>query len=117
MKTIVIGVMPQDKIRTRTIAIAEGAYKRKRGEPKIWFTSMRSVATVLSDSNRALLKLIQETTPRSISELARSTGLQPDSLSRALKTMARYGLVALHKEKHQVRPAVKATDFTILISV
>ena len=116
MKTLVIGVMPQDKIRARAIAIAKGEYKPKRGEPKIWFTSMSSVAKVLSDSNRALLKVIQETTPRSMSELAHSTGRRPSTLSRALKTMARYGLVDLHKEKQQLRPVAKATDFTILAS-
>ncbi len=35
MKAIVIGVMPQDQIRKRLIAIAKGKYKPKPGEPKI----------------------------------------------------------------------------------
>ena len=39
----------------------EGEYKPKPGEPKIWFTSMKSVAEVLSDQNRALLKVIRAT--------------------------------------------------------
>ena len=56
MKTIVIGVMPQEQIRARAIAIAKGEYKPKPGEPRIWFTSMKSVAEVLSDQNRELLK-------------------------------------------------------------
>ena len=56
MKPIVIGVMSQDQIRARALAIARGDYKPKPGEPRIWFTSMRSVAEVLSDQNRALLK-------------------------------------------------------------
>lgn len=63
MKTIVIGVMPQEQIRARAIAIAKGEYKPKPGEPKIWFTSMKSVAEVLSDQNRALLKVLRETNP------------------------------------------------------
>ena len=66
MKAIVIGVMPQDQIRARMIAIAKGEYKPKPGEPKIWFTSMKSVAEVLSDQNRALLKVIRETNPDSV---------------------------------------------------
>ena len=49
MKTIIIGVMPQEQIRARIVAIAKGEYKPKLGEPKIWFTSMKSVAEVLSD--------------------------------------------------------------------
>jgi hypothetical protein len=36
MKTIVIGVMPQEQVRARTIAIAKGEYRPKPGEPKIW---------------------------------------------------------------------------------
>ena len=116
MKTLVIGVMPQDQIRARRLAIASGDYKPKPkpGEPKIWFTSMKSVAEVLSDQNRALLKVIRETSPGSLAILARTTGRQPSNLSRTLKTMSRYGLVVLQREKTHVRPVVKATDFRIL---
>jgi predicted transcriptional regulator len=58
MKAIVIGIMPQDKIRERMLTIARGEYKPRPTEPKIWFTSMRSLAEVLSDEDRALLKVI-----------------------------------------------------------
>ena len=34
MKTIVVGIMAQDKIRERIYAIARGEYKPKPGEPK-----------------------------------------------------------------------------------
>lgn len=54
MNSIVIGIMPQVKIRERLLAIARGELKPKAGDPKIWFTSMRSLAEVLSDENRAL---------------------------------------------------------------
>ena len=74
MKKIVIGVMSQEKIRERALAIARGEYKPKPGEPRVWFTSMRSVAEVLSDSNRALLQVIIETTPASVADLAKTTG-------------------------------------------
>lgn len=116
MKTIVIGVMPQEKVRARMLAIARGEYKPKPGEPKIWFNSMRSVAEVLSDSNRALLKAIEETSPHSVAELAEATGRQPGNLSRTLKTMERYGLVSLLREKNQVRPVANGTHFKILAS-
>lgn len=114
MKTIVIGVMPQEQIRARMIAIAKGEYKPRPGDPKIWFTSMKSVAEVLSDQNRALLKVIRETNPDSVAILAKTTGRQPSNLSRTLKTMSRYGLVDLRREKTNVRPVVKATEFRIL---
>ncbi len=84
------------------------------GEPEIWFTSMKSVAEVLSDQNRALLKVIRESNPDSIAVLAKATGRQPGNLSRTLKTMSRYGLVDLQREKNHVRPVVKASEFKIL---
>ena len=53
MKAVVIGILPQERIRERLLAIARGEYKPKPSDPKIWFTSMRSLAEVLSDDNRA----------------------------------------------------------------
>ncbi len=114
MKTIVIGVMPQEQIRARALAIVKGEYKPKSREPKIWLTSMKSVAEVLSDQNRDLLKVIRETNPDSMTVLAKATGWQPGNLSRTLKTMARYGLVALQREKSHVRPVLTANEFGIL---
>jgi hypothetical protein len=35
MKAIVIGILPQDRIRERMLAIARGEYKPKATEPKI----------------------------------------------------------------------------------
>ena len=114
MKTIVVGIMPQEKIRERVLAIARGDYKPKATEPKIWFTSMRSLAEVLSDDNRALLKVIQEAKPQSISSLADITGRKPGNLSRTLKTMSNYGFVEMKRENKYVRPIVKGTDFRIV---
>ena len=56
------------------LAIAKGEYKPKPGEPKVWFTSMKSLAEVLSDENRALLSVIKEAQPESIAGLAAITG-------------------------------------------
>ncbi|WP_322010629.1 helix-turn-helix domain-containing protein [Paraburkholderia sp. J12] len=114
MKSIVIGIMPQEKIRARVLAIARGEYKPKSSEPKIWFTSMKSLAEVLSDDNRALLRVITETKPQSIAELAEATGRKPSNLSRTLRTMSNYGIVDLKREKNLVRPVVKATEFRIV---
>ncbi len=114
MKSIVIGIMPQDQIRQRVLAIARGDYKPKASEPKVWFTSMKSLAEVLSDDNRALLRVIAETEPESISALAQTTGRKPGNLSRTLKTMSNYGIVDLKRERNIVRPVAKATEFRIV---
>jgi len=113
MRKIVIGIMPQEKIRARILAIARGEYKPRKNEPKVWFPSMKSVAEVLSDNNRALLKMIADIQPESLSELADAAGRQPSNLSRTLKTMEHYGFVELKKENKSVRPIVKATEFEI----
>jgi predicted transcriptional regulator len=115
MKAIVVGILPQDRIRERMLAIARGEYKPKAGEPKVWFNSMRSLAEVLSDENRALLRVIQQARPQSISTLAAMTGRKPGNLSRTLRTMSNYGFVEIRRENRQARPIAKATEFRIVV--
>jgi predicted transcriptional regulator len=114
MKKLVIGIMPQDQIRKRIYAIAKGEYKPKPSEPKIWFTSMKSLAEVLSDDNRALLHVIKTAQPESITSLSKITGRKPGNLSRTLKTMSQYGIVEMKRENNHVRPIVKTTNFEIV---
>jgi predicted transcriptional regulator len=109
-----IGIMPQEQIRARMLAIASGSYKPESDEPKIWFTSMRSLAEVLSDENRALLRVIRETEPDSIKALSQVTGRESSNLSRTLKTMSSYGIVDLVKTGRRVKPVVKLTQFEIV---
>lgn len=113
MKKVIIGILPQEKIRERMLAIARGDYTPKKGEPKVWFSSMKSLAEVLSDQNRALLQVIAETKPNSLTELAEATGRQLGNLSRTLKTMSNYGLVELVKVNKTIKPKVKTTEFEI----
>lgn len=112
-RVIKIGVMPLDKQIERTIAIAKGEYKPKNDEPKIWFTSMSSVAQVLSDANQALLKLIAESHPESVSSLAREAGRATSNVSRTLKTLETYGIVKLRRESRNVIPETTGTSFDI----
>ena len=109
-----IGIMPQAQIRERVLDIARGTYKPKPDDPKIWFTSMRSLAEVLSDENRALLHIIRELEPDSIKALSQTTGRQSSNLSRTLKTMSSYGIVELIKIGRRVKPIVKSTRFEII---
>lgn len=113
MKKIVIGIATQEAIRDRALAIARGERKPAAGEPKIWFTSMRSLAEVLSDDNRALLRVIREQKPESLSQLAEFTGRAPSNLSRTLKTMERYGLVEMRRTLRNVQPVATASEFVI----
>jgi len=113
-QTTRIGIMSQEKIRERMLNIAKGSHKPEPNEPKIWFTSMRSLAEVLSDENRALLHVIKDTKPNSIKELSEATGRKPSNLSRTLKTLSNYGIVELIKESKQVKPIANVVQFEIL---
>lgn len=95
MKTLMIGIARYEDMKERTLQIARGERKVKRGEPKVWFTSIESFAKVLSERNRTLLELIHEHQPQSLTELAELSGREKSNLSRTLKTMENYGLVSL----------------------
>jgi len=108
-----VGIISKEEYRQRTIAIAKGEYVPKPGEPKIWFESLQSMAQVLSNENQELLKIIIDRKPTSLKELEEMTGRKSSNLSRTLKLMANFGIVALEKEKKNVRPVVKATSFKV----
>jgi len=114
MTTLRIGIANYDEMKARTLAIAGGEYKPKKGEPKVWFTSMESVAKVLSDKNRALLSLIATEQPTSLTELAKLSGRAKPNLSRTLKTMAGYGLVQLKKgARGKMAPVVPYSEIVL----
>ena len=113
MKKMIIGIASQQDIRARALAIARGDHRPRAGEPKIWFTSMRSLAEVLSDESRALLRVIREHEPESLSRLAEITGRAPSNLSHTLKTREHDGLVEMQRDVRTVRPVVNASEFFI----
>jgi predicted transcriptional regulator len=115
MKAIKIGIASQVEIRKRMLAIAKGELKVKPSDPKIWFTSMRSLAQVLSDENRALLDVIRSSRPVSISELADLTGRKQGNLSRTLKTMSNYGLVKMQKQDRALMPVACSDRIEIFV--
>lgn len=112
-KTIKIGIISRKNYKKRTLAIAKGEYKPKRGEPKVWFESVQSMAQILSSENQELLRIIDEKKPKSLKELEAVSGRKRSNLSRTLKTMSRYGIVDLVKQERALKPVVKATDFKI----
>ena len=73
-KSIRVGIMPLNRVRDYTSAIAKGTYKPKPTEPRIWFTSIKSFAAVLSDENRELLRIVHDNKPESIADLEKMTG-------------------------------------------
>ncbi|PRE26207.1 transcriptional regulator [Burkholderia multivorans] len=100
-----------------SIGQSDGSESNSRvGEvPTVWFASMASLAAVLSDDNRALLRLIDERQPKSLTELAVWSGRKVPNLSRTLRTMAGYGLVKLKKNARDVQPTALATEFLVVL--
>jgi predicted transcriptional regulator len=118
MKQVNVGIMPLKDFQAYTKAIVTGKHKRKRGEPGIWFSSMASLAQVLSDQNRELLSLIAEQKPGSITELARLSDRSQSNLTRTLKTMESYGLVTMKTGKHgSKQPFVPYSDIVLDMSI
>jgi predicted transcriptional regulator len=101
LKKVKVGIMPLAEFKKRTMAIAMGKYKPSRGEPKIWFNSIKSLANVLSEENQQLLRLIADVQPQSVTELEFLTGRKANNLLRTLRTMENYGFVKLLKGKAQ----------------
>jgi predicted transcriptional regulator len=99
MKTLRVGVASLAEMKARTLAIAAGARKVSRGEPKLWLGSLEGLAKVLSPANRRLLQIIKHQQPHSLAELGQMSGRAVSNLSRTLASMERYGLVQRTKDK------------------
>lgn len=113
MKVMNVGIISQENYKKRTIAIAKGEYKPKENEPKVWFESIKSLSQVLSNENQELLKQIIEYKPTSLTELEKISQRKKSNLSRTLKTLERYGIVSLNKEKGKLIPIVNASNFKV----
>jgi predicted transcriptional regulator len=75
------------------------------------------MSQILSDQNRALLKLIIETQPQSMVELAERSGRATSNLSRTLKNMERYGLVHFEQgPNRQLAPKVNYSGVELEMS-
>jgi predicted transcriptional regulator len=106
-KTLTVGIASYDEMKARTMAVARGELRPSKGDPTVWFTSLESLAKILSGRNRALLELIAERKPASLAELEALSGRAKSNLSRTLRTMERYGLVELSVgEHHRLIPRV-----------
>ena len=106
MKRCVVGIRHPD---------APAAAILGKQVPTVWFPSMATLAAVLSEDNRALLRLIRKAKPKTMTELAALSGRQVPNLSRTLRMMEGYGLVALTKNGRQSCPTALAAEFLVVL--
>jgi predicted transcriptional regulator len=99
-KILRIGIASREAMKARTLAIARGRRKVGPDEPRVWFTSMESLAQVLSSKNTLLLQIIRRARPASLKELAELSGRHVSNLSRTLRTLERYRLVRLEPSEN-----------------
>ena len=107
-----------------TLGVVRGERKVDPSEPKIWiesadaddktrtdvqFQSLEAGAKLLSAKNRALLRVIAERRPKSVSELATLTRRAEQNLLRTLHKLSAVGLVRLDRgEGRAYQPVVTA---------
>jgi len=111
------------EFKDHTLAVAKGQRRVEPGEPKVWsepviagdpsqgdvrFASLEAGAKLLSAKNRALLRIIAERQPRSVSELAGMTGRAEQNVLRTLNKLATAGVVRLDKGEGRARRPVLA---------
>jgi predicted transcriptional regulator len=112
-----IGIMPEQLIRTRVIAMAQGKYKPSDDEPKIWYTSLNAISQILNPENIVLLRLMDTERPTSMSLLAELSGRKKSNLSNTLKSLCDKGFARLEKgEGRNLKPVALYTDFEIVIT-
>lgn len=109
-----VGIATQAESKKRTIDIASGRRRRSADEPRVWFTSLESLAKVLSEKNMLLLEMIRRSRPKSIAELADLSGRKKPNLTRTLRHMERLGIITFeHHAGGRKQPTVGYDDIRI----
>jgi predicted transcriptional regulator len=106
MATLTIAIMQSSDYEAFCAKTAAIETSPASQPPVMWFTSVVSLAKILSDTNRDLLGLIANNHPASIQELAVLTGKPKSTLARALATLERHGFIAFEKGDGRARRPV-----------
>ncbi len=104
-RTLHIGIAPREFVKRITLEIARGK-KIAPNMPKLWVSSLQSLAKILSDENMLLLEIIRNSKPESVTELAELSGRAKSNLSRTLRTMVGLGLIELREINKKKAPFV-----------
>ena len=112
-KKVKVGIATYEQQKRRMLAIARGEYKPSPDEPKIWFSSIESLAQLLNSKNQELLRVIEESKPSSLHELAKLTHRKVSNLSRTMKSLDGFGIVRLEKNGNRLQPKVQFNRFIV----
>jgi len=98
---------PLNQLRDEMLAVARG----KRDAAPLPVRAL--LGTLSSQGNFELLRVIVHDRPESVSRLAALTGRAQSNVSRALRDLARHGLVRLERHKLSVRPVATTARIDI----
>ncbi|EWS98921.1 3',5'-cyclic-nucleotide phosphodiesterase [Pseudoalteromonas sp. SCSIO_11900] len=99
---------------TSCIIGIKGQTPSSTNQVDVWFDSLKSIASVLSEENQHLLKIIADKKPENITELSELTGRAVSNLSRTIKTLEKHGLINIESFGKSIRPKIKYSNFNIL---
>jgi len=116
MKAILIGILSAEKIRERILAMAAGTVQRLANEPKIWFTSIQSLADTLCDERRAMRReVLQAMTPTTLSALAELVGREPADVPVAIQSIQKgYGIVPVECLQDEIQLVALTTEVDLV---
>lgn len=114
-KVLFVGILPKEEREKRMQAIARGQYVPQKDEPRVWFESRLSMEQVLSEENVELLRIIHRRKLQSLPDLEAATGRPAGNIARALKTLARYGVVEIVASDDSVKTVVRGTRFEVTV--
>lgn len=91
---------------------------KKRTDPEypvnLWFDSLKSVASVLSEDNQKLLEMITQHNPETVTELSGISGRAVSNLSRTIKTFEKHGLIKIEQCGKKLQPKVIYDTFHVV---
>ena len=87
------------------------AGKKVKKEEGIYFDSIDTMRSVLTDKRLSILKTIREQQPKSVYELAKMLGRDLKNVNQDLKLLADVGLVTLEKAETDKKRMIPHVDY------
>lgn len=105
MKTLEIQIMSREQADAEFIAAFKGSPSRKKvpADRGIFFTSLEAVRALLTEKRLALLHLVREHSPQSISQLAKIAGRDFKNVYADVMILKKYGLIQMSRRKKSSR--------------